>query len=293
MESESALPEMMDVDGVGSRGPKRCSPIWTYFKVQITDGVVACVCSVNGCRYSNKGKNVTTLKNHLKTRHPTEFELCFKDKRAARPIPSGIAESLGNEASTNSSDKVEPYSRDSDEFKRLKLKVTIFAACTSFPLTLVNCPEFKGVIEACDVRAAKCLPCPNTLKSWVLVYYEERKLLVREYLMEAAKVVISADLWTQKGFIYGYLGVTARFFNKKSSRMDTVALAVRHLPSPHTAPRIQALASDILSEWGLSDDSVFRYVTDLGANIVCALKIYQYIQVIPLSTDNEAEGMKY
>jgi len=155
---------------LGSRGPKRCSPIWTYFKVRITDGVVACVCSVNGCRYSNKGKNVTTLKNHLKTRHPTEFELCYKDKRAARPIPSGIAESLGNEASTNSSDKVEPYSRDSDEFKRLKLKVTIFAACTSFPLTLVNCPEFKGVTlyEKCRVFSRKlCWERGTTTKCWV------------------------------------------------------------------------------------------------------------------------------
>jgi hypothetical protein len=83
-------------------------------------------------------------------------------KKSCQAYTIGDFESLGNEASTSSSDKLEAHSRDSNEFKRFIPEVSVFAACASFPLTLVNSPEFKGVSEACYVRAAKCLPSPNT-----------------------------------------------------------------------------------------------------------------------------------
>jgi len=46
---------------------KSYSPLWTYFRYGCVDNIGYSFCNIPNCSYKNKGKNTSTLKNHLKS----------------------------------------------------------------------------------------------------------------------------------------------------------------------------------------------------------------------------------
>ena len=68
-----------------------------------------------------------------------------------------------------------------------------------------------------------------------------------------------------------FLGVTAHFMDSRKER-NSIALANRTFPQPHTTDRVRQLLETILAEWEIPTVSVLLVVTDNGSNMVAAFR---------------------
>ena len=80
-------------------------------------------------------------------------------------------------------------------------------------LSLVESEEFKDFIRILDPRAASTLSTRNTLKNWVLHYDSEiRKRMGTKIQKAKGALTLCADIWSQQGLTYSYLGVMLLVF---------------------------------------------------------------------------------
>ena len=61
-------------------------------------------------------------------------------------------------------------------------------------------------------------------------------------------------------------------FSRKDHRRHCVTLAVRRMPSPHSANRIREVVNAILEEWDIPTSKVAVVVRDNGSNMVAAFR---------------------
>ena len=147
---------------------------------------------------------------------------------------------------------------------------------------MIENEDFVKLIFDLDQRAGDLLPVRNTLKAWVVNYAKQVQNQVVANVQRAGSFFVALDLWSQPGLTYSYLGVTLSFHNSISKRIEVVALACRYLHHPHTAIRIREELKNIFDWWGFKETNVIRYITDRGANIICALSPYKIQQMIPI-----------
>jgi hypothetical protein len=67
-------------------------------------------------------------------------------------------------------------------------------------------------------------------------------------LNDARKVALCVDIWSRKGMTASYLGITAHFFTRSDHKRHTATIAVRRLPSLHTAERVERVVDEVLTE---------------------------------------------
>ena len=78
-----------------------------------------------------------------------------------------------------------------------------------------------------------------------------------------------------------FLGVTVHFFACEQRHNATIA--VKRMPTPHTAEKILEIVFDVLTDWNISSERVGNTITDNGSNMIKAFKEDQY------STDLEPD----
>ena len=91
-------------------------------------------------------------------------------------------------------------------------------------------------------------------------------------LQDTRKVAICTDIWSRKGMTQSFLGITAHFFTMSDHRRLVVTLAVRVLPSLHTANRIEELVREVLQNWDIPPQKISAVLTDNGSNMIAAFK---------------------
>jgi molybdopterin-guanine dinucleotide biosynthesis protein A len=288
---------------VGQRGPKRKAPLWNYFDEIKTGNDIFAVCKQTDCSYKNKGKNNSTLKNHL-VKHPEQYEQYLKQQAEFECKESEKSRKVSDQSNQISQQTklysffkrsapttgVSAYPRNSLKFKEIQHSLTTLAACTSMPISMVDSEEFHQFVFTLDPQAAASLPTRNTLKSWVLQMASDMQHTVARNATEAKKFSLCCDLWSQPGLTHSYIGVTMHYYNTQKNRLETAALACRELPHPHTAVAIREAIQKILENWHLKEEDVVRYVTDAGANIVAALRPFVIMETA--GDDSESEEME-
>jgi hypothetical protein len=258
-------------------GPtKKRHPLWEYFESD--NGVSNCKL----CKYEVNGQYTTTLLVHLSSQHSKEHarvvsKKAEKDREAKDRIGKDSQPALDFPVV-----EATKYSENSPQKRYIDVTLARFAGCTSFAYHLVKCPEFKEFVSALNARYA--LPCADTLKRFVSVEAQRIKDTIIEMLISSGKVTICCDIWTQKNMVAAYLALTAHFFCYKTDQLENVCLAVRLLTSSHTAKTIKEISDEILAEFGLNDETIFRYRADNGSNIVAAFR-ESVIEVAALVVD--------
>ena len=91
-------------------------------------------------------------------------------------------------------------------------------------------------------------------------------------LQGAQKYAIITDIWSKKGVTASFLGVSIHFFSRKNHCRYFLTLAVRRLPLPHTADKVEQMLCEVLKEWGISQQSVSAILTDNGSNMIAAFR---------------------
>lgn len=281
-----------EVTVIGQRGPKKDMPLWKYFsEVRTADGVFS-VCQQRGCKYRNKGRNTTTLKNHL-AKHPEQYEEFMKLYKSAtewkRKLQSDKNRLQSDVTEFFPNNSVVAYDRNFTKFKVMKKSLTQLAACTSMSLNLVSSEEFREYTAALDARGAASLPSRYTLKNWIITWTNDMQHAVVDNIRRARKFSVCCDMWSQQGLTHSFIGVTVQYYNKDNRRLETAALSCRELPHPHTADAIRNEVLKILSDWGLDEANVLRYITDQGANMIAAFRSFVIIQSCAEDADESSD----
>ncbi|KZS01737.1 Uncharacterized protein APZ42_001509, partial [Daphnia magna] len=246
----------------GSRGPQKSHPVLAHFKQEMVEG--------------KHKKEAQELVSAEEIRKESDNSKCKSLKRKTDEKGS-IDKFLSGKKSLGRA-----YSKSSEKYRNLKHKLTIIAACTTISQNAFQSLEFKRYIEECDPNAAACIPSRPTLTSWVIDFSSKLMQLVSENLRAVEKFNVCIDIWSQRGLSHSYLGLTVHYFNKQSNKYDSVALACHSLEQPHNRKAIKYALDDCLEKNGFRDSSnVFRYVTDKGANVICALKPYKILMAVP------------
>ena len=143
--------------------------------------------------------------------------------------------------------------------------------------------EFRALLAQLDDR--------YRVPGRTVINHEMDKLLIELKgkitlkLQDARKISMCADVWSKKGMTASYLGLSAHFFTKSDHRRHTVTLAVRRLPSPHTAERIEELVREIIKEWEIPESKISAIITDNGSNMIKAFR--DWLQEIQSDEDEE------
>ena len=91
-------------------------------------------------------------------------------------------------------------------------------------------------------------------------------------LAAARRINICVDIWTKWGMSASFFGITAHFFSRSDHKRHRVTIAVKRMPSPHTADRVSELVKTVLQDWEIPEEKVGSVLTDNGSNMVAAFK---------------------
>ena len=139
---------------------------------------------------------------------------------------------------------------------------------TNVPNSIVRSPEFCDLLTTAD--PCYSVPGRTATSKEIDRLLIDMKAKIATSLEDARKVSICADIWTKKGMSSSYLGVTAHFFSPKDHLRHRVTVAVRRMPSPHTAENIRAVIQEVLGEWEVPLGKVSAILTDNGSNMVAS-----------------------
>ena len=104
-------------------------------------------------------------------------------------------------------------------------------------------------------------------------------------LNDARKVALCVDVWSRKGMTASYLGITAHFFTRSDHKRHTATIAVRRLPSPHTAERVERVVDEVLTEWQIPQTKISAISTDNGSNMIAAFR--DWLSELQSESDHE------
>ena len=162
------------------------------------------------------------------------------------------------------------YDRGSDRYKIITKKLAVFVGATNMPNSIVENPEFRALLKACDPRYP--LPGRAAVGKEINLVLAEVKGKIQNSLSSANKINLCADIWTKKGMSSSYLGVSAHFFSRKDHKCHIATIAVRKMNREHSGDNIRALMEEILREWDIPTTKIGIIMTDSGSNMIKAFR---------------------
>ena len=250
--------------------------MWDYFKVDEALGRTVCQVNVNDklCEASFKGKFSTNLKVHLKTKHPQQYqELIQKEKDIIKTKEASSKRSQCTYKGQQQTlaqvlQKGKKYERDHPHYKQITRKLAIFVASTSTPNSIVENAEFCSLLEEADSQYI--VPSRYLLSNEIDEVVGGLRDNMMLFMSMARRINITTDLWSKKGMTASFLGITAHFY--ADHKRHNITIAVKEMPSPHTADNILSVVNDVLTDWNIPLHKVGNTITDNGSNIMKAFK---------------------
>ena len=247
--------------------------MWDYFKYDEALGKTVC----HVCEANIKGKFSTNLKAHLKAKHSHQYEELLQKEKDVKEKEASISKRSqcsfnGQQQSQQTLAQVlqkgKKYDRDHPQYKKITRKLAIFVASSSAPNSIVENPEFRSLLE--EANNQYVVPSRYLLGNEIDHVISELKGNMVSFISKARRINICTDLWSKKGMTASFLGVTAHFF--ADHQRHNVTIAVKQMPSPHTADNILKIVNGILADWNIPLDKVGNTITDNGSNMVKAFK---------------------
>jgi len=207
------------------------SPVWKYFtSVEGDHGAFKCnICSKD---VKAKDSSTTNLRAHLKKHHPIEFAALNPSPRppstgTSRSAASGdvaAASSLPSSSMTSAGAGSKPsltiidafnrgikYQRSDRTWQKLTDAVTFCIAKDAMPMSTVEKPGFRHLLETFDIRYTP--PSATSMsKTYIPKLYDVTREKVLEQLRRADYFAATADMWSSYGMT-PYLGYAVHFID--------------------------------------------------------------------------------
>ena len=149
----------------------------------------------------------------------------------------------------------------------------------SLPFNVVQRKGYRKMIQRFD--PAFIFPSNKSIKKDLAIAYQKGVLKLKELISVTCETAsITTDLWTARNND-GYIGVTLHWLSSNFEIYDVI-LAVKRMEYPHTGERIKEYLNNKIEEFGLTGKIVCA-ITDNGANIKKAIKIWDSVERLPCS----------
>ena len=264
-------------------GRPKTSPVWDYFQFDSHSGKTICQVSVEDkiCNAEFKGKYTTNLKVHLKSKHPHQHEeLLQKEKEVGKKKDTNSKRSFkGQKKLTEIFRKKEKYGKD---HKQITMKLAVFVASTSTPNSIVENTAFVSLVEELDSQYP--VPSRYVLGKQIDEVMIALKENIQAYMSMARRINLCTDIWSKKGMTASFLGVTVHFF--ACDQRHNATIAVKRMPTPHTAENILEVVVDVLTDWNIPGERVGNTITDNGSNMIKAFKEDQHPTDLEVDDEN-------
>ena len=246
------------------------------------------------CKCELKGKNSTTLKKHLQSKHPKaykEFENrhneavkaaeSSKAKQVSVKPPTtgsnnnkGVMSALGRDISSymDGPGSGKKYSHDDPRQKKINEDVAFLVASSTLPVSLTSLPAFKKLVF--DLNPHVLVPEQSKVKKDINDLWEKVRDALEEGIRVARKIALTTDIWSSKNMKHSYLGITIHYFNPISKVRAANKIACREFPNPHTGEAIAKLIVDVCQEFGMNS-KVNYILADNGSNMAASYKFMQ------------------
>lgn len=249
--------------------------IWNFFE-ELPSDTTKVKCTLCGCVLSRSGKGKsasnTSMNNHVRSKHPSEFSSVQKEnstsKQTEEPIPSTssstttymqktLKESFGG--LNNKWDINDPRA------KEIHCSIAEMIAADEQPLSMVEDVGFTRLMA--KLKPHYSLPSRKYFSDTILPdIFERCKLAIGSSLKTMTNVSFTTDIWTNSYTNKSFLSLTAHWLNQEMEFQHAM-LNVRYFPNSHTALEIKNMISGLLKDWNIADEIVHLIVRDGAANI--------------------------
>ena len=288
--------EMSKASGSHSGRPRE-SAVWNYFFYDSTKGKSTCQVSSGDasessvCGMEINGKYPTNLKAHLKAKHPGRYtELCKMEEELKEKAKQkhGREVKLATQLSIEDATKrTKKYTKESEKYQKITRKLATFVGVGYVANSIVDSQEFRDLIAELDDRYT--VPNRAAISKEMDRVFVDLKASLLSVLRDSRRVSLTVDIWSRKSMTASYLGVTAHFFTRSDHKRRNATIAVRRLPSPHTAERVEEIVEEVMGEWELSRDKVSAILTDNGSNMVAAFREWVDMEADPEDVGEDTE----
>ncbi|KAM9306409.1 E3 SUMO-protein ligase ZBED1-like [Pholidichthys leucotaenia] len=272
--ADTAQPEEL----VARKGTHITSIIWKWFSFDKTDAEqTAVLCKV--CRKTVKTKSsssTTNLYQHLRQRHPKEWEECSQLRECS--MASTSQSKQGHAAKKQqtlaaSFSSVVPYDKSGARWKQMTEAIAVHLGMDMAPIYTVEKPGFLHMLKVWDPKYQ-----PPSRKYFAEVALPKLYNETRQALYEKLDTVLffsaTTDLWSSRS-LQPYLSLTVHYIDENWS-LNSCCLQTTYFPEDHAGELIAQGLKDSLALWKLDEEKMVCMTTDSGTNMMKALKLNQW-----------------
>ena len=268
------------------------SLIWKFFTIEDqADEIAECQLCEKGIRRGSVGClpkyfSTTPLHKHMKARHKLAYE---QGKEKALNEDKGKKESAVNEGSTPKQRKLAAMGHhmsieeslnkkkywDINDHRSMAIhqKVMNMIAVDNQPFIIA---EDQGFIELlAHIQPNYMLPSRRYFSDVMLANaYDQVKARLACELepVNAPYLSFTSDIWTSQHSVESFVSLTAHWINKNFERRNAV-LNAKHFPGSHTGGNIEHMISNMMTEWGISEERQHILVRDGAANMALGIRL--------------------
>ena len=258
---------------------KAKSKVWTHFGFPadgngtfINQKKVICRLCKSTVAYSG---NTSNLSYHLQREHPREHrELMAEhghgnsDKKAESSRDASHATKTKQLTLGGAIAKAAPYPRDSNKHKQLVEATADFVCHSLQPLSVVDEPSFRRLLEIAEPRFQ--LPHRTHFTEKVIPNkYREVRAIVEKQLGAVQNCAMTTDLWTSQHQHRSYISLTVHFVDS-GFKTQSRCLQTLEVPQDHDASSLKDVLASLFQSWKITE-KVCGATTDNGRNIVNAV----------------------
>ena len=119
------------------------------------------------------------------------------------------------------------------------------------------CPRWKPV-------------CKKTVRAKIIQKGSRFSFDFQQYKAKFGKPSTTVDLWTSRSRM-GFMAVSLHLQTNK--HFETKVMDVAHIPTPHTAENIQKKFAEVVGQYGMNPEDLFKTVTDNASNMKKAFRV--------------------
>lgn len=246
---------------------KVSSPVWEFFGYYKSDtSQTKVVCKLCKTVVPTKAGNTTNLFYHLSRAHPLEHSRIKQPQTAQQKQQTTM-----DRYSTSV-----PYDKSSKRYKDITDAVAFYIAKDMLPLSTVEKPGFKYLLNVLDPRYA--LPGRKYFsKTAIPKLYLKCKESVQQEILSAEYFATTSDLWSSRTS-EPYISLTIHFIDKEWN-LKTRCLETAYFPDDHTGEVIAEGLKEALLSWSLIEHKMVCITTDSGANVVKATSLNDWTRL--------------
>ena len=168
------------------------------------------------------------------------------------------------------------YDRKGKKWQQLTNKVTRCIAKDMLPISIVEKPGFKQMLESFDPRYQ--LPSRKHFsKTAIPALFNSTQSALASTLQEVKHFSSTTDLWSSV-CMQPYLSYTVHYITK-DWKLQSKCLQTLFMPEDHNGEKLAESLKSVLESWGLQESKQVCLTTDNGSNLVRASHLLNWLHI--------------